>query len=64
MPRNSAKVAERQSRVWTSADAEKFEQQAAEFTAKVTVSPDAALAYLKKLGILTPTGKLSKKYGG
>ncbi|WP_273187390.1 hypothetical protein [Hyphomonas adhaerens] len=64
MPKSGTKLIDRQSRVWTSADAKIFEQRAAEFTAKVTVSPEAALAYLKELGILTPTGKLSKKYGG
>lgn len=34
------------------------------FTRKATRSPEAALAVLVSEGILTPSGRLSKRYGG
>ena len=49
---------------WTAADAERFEKQAADFTKKHASSPEAAREYLQKLGTHTPTGRLTKRYGG
>jgi hypothetical protein len=34
------------------------------FTRKATRSPEAALAVLVSEGIMTPSGKLTKEYGG
>ena len=31
---------------------------------RVTASPEAATAFLRDAGILTPTGRVSKRYGG
>lgn len=34
------------------------------FRRKVNKSPETASAFLKDVGILTPTGRLSRRYGG
>lgn len=39
-----------------------FKRAAKAFTAKATESPEKALAVLVEMGILTPSGKLSKNY--
>ncbi len=49
---------------WTTADAQRFEKQAVEFTKTVTASPEAARKYLVELGTHTSSGKLTRKYGG
>jgi hypothetical protein len=41
-----------------------FAVAAKAFTRKATRSPEAALAVLVSEGIVTPSGKLSKNYGG
>lgn len=36
----------------------------AEFKRRVTSSPESARAFLRGMGMLTPTGKLTKRFGG
>jgi len=36
----------------------------AAFRKKITQSPETARQWLNQVGILTPTGKLSRRYGG
>ncbi len=47
----------------TQIDADKFKKSAKKYTTKATTSKKKARSKLISLGIYTPTGRLSKKYG-
>ena len=48
----------------TMADVEEFERKAAEWEREVTKSKETARAELVKMGIITPAGRLTKRYSG
>ena len=52
------------SRVFNARDARETREASKRTVEKVTKSPEAARAYLVKLGTHTKDGKLTKQYGG
>lgn len=61
--KKKARQATPEFRILGQADAEKFEESARAWTAANSQSPAAAKDTLVSLGILTRSGRLSKRYG-